>query len=67
MENIPMPDKPDELYKSELCTLRREYFVALAVLREAIKTRTAQYRRDRAALDAKYHVTSSPLDDHILV
>ncbi len=43
-----------ELFQSELCTLRRDYFVALAVLRDAIKCRTAQYERDRAALAQKY-------------
>ncbi len=43
-----------ELFQAELCTLRRDYFVALAVLREAIKMRTEQYKRDRAALAQKY-------------
>jgi hypothetical protein len=43
-------------YHEELCTLNRDYYVALAVLRQAIVDCTAQYERDRAALDAKYNV-----------
>lgn len=51
-----MTDQQPSTYESELCTLRREYFVALAVLREAAKARTAQYQRDRAALAKKYNI-----------
>jgi len=49
-------DDTTKAYQQELCTMRREYFVALAVLREAIKARAAQYSRDRTALARKYNL-----------
>ena len=56
------PCRLGERFRDELCTLSRDYRVAISVLNEAIKSRTQQFYRDRAALLEKYSAVLEPGD-----
>ena len=62
---MPTPTN-DTLTRDQFCdeitTLRRDYYVAIAVLNDAIKSRTQQFYRDRAALLNKYSAVLWPGD-----
>ena len=51
-----------EQFRVELTTLSRDYHVSIAVLNDAIKSRTQQFYRDRAALLNKYSAVLWPGD-----